>query len=54
MIKSFTERVNTEEGFNKEIHAIKVKLEFGVLERPEDSYMWPYLIAVWDKFGEQE
>lgn len=49
----FEQRVATQEGFSHELHVIKVKLFFGVLNHPEDSYMWPYLLVVWDKFGNE-
>ena len=54
MIEQFAERVSTKQGFDHELHVIKVKMAVGVLEKPEDSYMWPYLLAVWDKFNGDE
>jgi len=54
MVEAFVKRVSTKDGFDKELHSIKVKMAVGVLEKPEDSYMWPYIISAWDKFGSDE
>ena len=34
-----------------ELHVIDVKMFFGILHRPEDSYKWPELVEVAQIYG---
>jgi hypothetical protein len=35
----------------KELHAIRLKMQFGVLKRPQDSYIWPSLVKAAAEIG---
>jgi len=51
---SFKDRVSTPEGLEKELHSLKVKMAVGVLQRAEDSYMWPYIEQAIEELSDDE